>query len=127
MSTESTVSSVSNTQLDYMNLLVTQLQNQNPLEPMDSADMTSQLVQFSELEMLEEMNTSFSQVLDSVQSDYASSLIGKEISFYAKAEDGTSELHTGTVERVVKGDEGETTLVVDGASVELANVVSIQG
>ena len=43
------------------------------------------------------MNTSFSQVLDSVQSNYASSLIGKEISFYAKAEDGSSELETGTV------------------------------
>jgi len=126
MSTESTASSVSSTQLEYMNLLVTQLQNQNPLEPMDGTDMTAQLAQFSQLEMLDSMNTSFSKVLDSVQSSYASSLIGKEVSFYAKAADGASELETGQVEEVVLGDEGEVTLVVDGEKVSLAAVVSIR-
>ncbi|MCD6175181.1 MAG: flagellar hook capping protein, partial [Planctomycetes bacterium] len=37
--------------LDYLKLLVTELQNQNPLEPMEQKDMAAQLAQFSQLEL----------------------------------------------------------------------------
>ena len=37
--------------LDYLTLLVTELQNQNPLEPMEQKDMAAQLAQFSQLEL----------------------------------------------------------------------------
>jgi flagellar basal-body rod modification protein FlgD len=65
--------------MDYMKLLVAQLQNQNPLEPLDNKDMTAQLAQFSQLQQLETMNSSFGRVLDSVQRA-THSLIG-EVSF----------------------------------------------
>ena len=42
---------------DFLNLLVTQLQYQDPLNPMDSTDFTAQLAQFSSLEQLTNMNT----------------------------------------------------------------------
>lgn len=50
-----TVSQLSGQQLGqdfqtFLNLLTTQLQNQDPLEPMDSNEFTSQLVQFSQVE-----------------------------------------------------------------------------
>ncbi len=45
----SAVTSSSKIQTDYMKLLVTQLQNQNPLEPLDNNEMASQLAQFSQL------------------------------------------------------------------------------
>ena len=41
---------------DFLNLLVTQLQYQDPMNPMDSADFTAQLAQFSSLEQLTNMN-----------------------------------------------------------------------
>jgi len=41
---------------DFLNLLVTQLQYQDPLNPMDSADFTAQLAQFSSLEQLTNMS-----------------------------------------------------------------------
>lgn len=41
---------------DFLNLLVTQLQYQDPLNPMDSTDFTAQLAQFSSLEQLTNMN-----------------------------------------------------------------------
>ncbi len=41
---------------DFLNLLVTQLQHQDPLNPMDSTDFTAQLAQFSSLEQLTNMN-----------------------------------------------------------------------
>jgi len=73
--------SASNLKLDYMNLLVTQLQNQNPLEPMSNEDMSAQLAQFSQLEQLENLNTRFDQVLQSTQRSFANDMVGKQVSF----------------------------------------------
>jgi len=55
--------SASSIQADYMKLLVTQLQNQNPLEPLDNNEMASQLAQFSQLQQLESMNSNFESFL----------------------------------------------------------------
>jgi flagellar basal-body rod modification protein FlgD len=71
MSTSSVTATASDIQMDYMKLLVTQLQNQNPLEPLDNNEMASQLAQFSQLQQLETMSSSFVQVLDTVERDYA--------------------------------------------------------
>ena len=46
---------------DFLNLLITQLQFQDPLEPMDDTDFIAQLAQFSSLEQMQNLNTSFSQ------------------------------------------------------------------
>jgi flagellar basal-body rod modification protein FlgD len=121
-----TTASSSDIQTDYMKLLVTQLQNQNPLEPLDNKDMSAQLAQFSQLQQVENLNTSFRQVLESVQRSYASSLIGKEISFQAQASDGTVEIQTGQVEEVTIGADGEILLTVDDQQVKLAEVTSIR-
>ena len=56
MSPISELSSASKIQMDYMNLLITQLQNQNPLEPLDNNQMATQLAQLSQLQQLESMN-----------------------------------------------------------------------
>jgi flagellar basal-body rod modification protein FlgD len=126
MSTIGASASASDMQMDYMRLLVTQLQNQNPLEPMDNSEMTAQLTQFSQLQQLEGMNTSFGRVLESVQRSYASSLIGREVSFKATAMDGAIETRTGQVQEVVMGKDGRVTLVVGDQQVDLADVVSIR-
>jgi len=107
-------------------LLVTQLQNQNPLEPMTNQEMAAQLAQFSQLQQLETLNRSFSGVLASVQRNYASSLIGKEVSFEATAENGATETTTGTVTEVSLGDEGEIVLSVGNQKVNLSDVTSIR-
>jgi hypothetical protein len=72
----------SDLKLDYMKLLVTQLQNQDPLEPMDNAEMTSQLAQISQLEQLAGVNQSFEKVLQAAQLNQATGLIGRDVSFY---------------------------------------------
>lgn len=89
--------SASKQQLDFMTLLVTQLQNQNPLEPMDNQQMASQLAQLSQLQLTEEMNgnietmnstmgnmnTSFQGAMLMAELDFAESLLGREVSFYS--------------------------------------------
>ena len=127
MADTASVNNASDLQMNYMTLLVTQLQNQNPLEPMDNQDMSAQLAQFSQLEQLESMNNSFSQVLNSVQRGYASSLIGKEVSFAATAEDGSEETLTGQVEEVAMVGDGDIALLVGDYAVSLADVSGVRG
>ena len=100
MSTKA-IASASNIQMDYMKLLVTQLQNQNPLEPMNNDQMASQLAQFSQLSQLESMNSSFADVLATTNRSYANSLLGKNVTFYAENDvTGNLEKEVGTVSSV---------------------------
>ncbi len=126
MSAISSTPSATDLQTDYMKLLVTQLQNQNPLEPLDNKDMSAQLAQFSQLQQTENLNTSFSKVLESVQRSYASSLIGKEVSFKVQGADGTLQTQTGEVDEVVIGADGTLLLMVDDRQIKLADVTSIR-
>lgn len=66
---------------NYLNLLVAQLQNQNPLEPMDNNQMAMQLAQLSQLEQTENMNSTFSKVLLSQQTAEANGMIGRQVSY----------------------------------------------
>ncbi|HLB74901.1 MAG TPA: flagellar hook capping FlgD N-terminal domain-containing protein [Sedimentisphaerales bacterium] len=126
MSSVEGTSSASNMQVDYMTLLVAQLQNQNPLEPLDNNEMASQLAQFTQLQQLESMNTSFSEVLTDIQREYASSLIGKEISFLADDGSGTAAVTTGTVEEVYNDVDGEIVLVTGDYIVGLDDIISVK-
>jgi len=123
---DSSLTSVSSAQMDYMNLLVTQLQNQNPLEPMDNKEMASQLAQFSQLEQLESMNSNFASVLATTERTYATSLIGKEVSFIAKAEDDTQELARGVVGEIYNDMDGEVMLSVEDYAISLEDILTVK-
>jgi len=112
--------------MDYMNLLITQLQNQNPLEPLDNNEMASQLAQFSQLQQLESMNESFAKVLATTELTYANSLIGKEVSFMLENETGTTDITSGVVEQVYNNIGGEIFLIVGNYTLGLENVISVK-
>ncbi|MDD5298554.1 MAG: flagellar hook assembly protein FlgD [Rhodocyclaceae bacterium] len=66
----------------FLNLLVTQLQNQDPLNPMDNAQMTTQLAQISTVGGLAQLNTSLQSLLATNtdnQTLQAAGLIGKNV------------------------------------------------
>ena len=44
---------------EFLTLLVSQMQNQDPMNPMDNTDMIAQLAQFSSLEQMQNLNQSF--------------------------------------------------------------------
>jgi flagellar basal-body rod modification protein FlgD len=71
---------------DFLNLLVTQMQNQDPLDPMKGTEFASQLAQFSSLEQLTNINTSLQQSLNanaalssSINNALAATFIGKDV------------------------------------------------
>jgi flagellar hook assembly protein FlgD len=110
MSITSVGASANEIRNDFMKLLVTQLQNQNPLEPMDNQQMATQLAQLSTLEQLENMNTTFQKVLASQEQTQAMELIGKEVDFFPE---GMTELCRGEVAAVNVYDEGIRLVVGD--------------
>jgi len=121
----SATNTASNIQMDYMNLLITQLQNQNPLEPLDNNEMASQLAQFSQLQQLESMNASFEKVLATTELTYANSLLGKEITFMPETEAGAADITSGIVEQVYNNVDGEIFLRVGNLTLGLKNVISV--
>lgn len=120
----SQIAQASSLQIDYMKLLTTQLQNQNPLEPMDNNDMTAQLTQFSQLSQLETMNSSFADILKTVQRNHATSLIGKDVTFVGETSEGTVDLITGTVEQIANKD-GEVLLGVGDYTLTLDDIIGV--
>lgn len=120
------INSVSQSQLDYMNLLVTQMKNQNPMEPMNNKEMTAQMTQFSQLQQLEDLNSNFSDALQSANLNYAGSLLGKSVTFKTSDENGNSRTVTGVVEQVQKGGNSEVQLVTSEGITDLNNVSSVK-
>jgi flagellar basal-body rod modification protein FlgD len=118
------INSATSTQLaaDYMTMLLTQLKNQDPLEPMDNSQMTAQLTSLSQLEQMEKMNTYFSSVLSNVEFSYAQSLVGKVISFYDYTNDKT--INAKVSEAILSSSEG-TKLVAGDYLVGINEVMSI--
>ncbi len=126
MDAVSATSSASNLQLDYMKLLIVQLQNQNPLEPLDNNEMASQLAQFSQLQQLESMNTSFAKVLATTELTYANSLLGKEVTFMPETTTGATDTTSGIVEQVYNNVDGEIFLRVGESTFGLENVITVK-
>lgn len=67
---------------DFLTMMMAQLKNQDPLNPMDNTAFVAQLAQFSQVSGIQNLNTtmtSLSQNMTSNQALQASSLIGKQV------------------------------------------------
>lgn len=114
----------------FMNLLVHQLKNQDPLEPIANEDFIAQLAGFSSLEQMETLNENIVGMVLLQQSNAllqqltdSSSMIGKTVAYVDPA--SGAEL-TGTVTSV-KVSDGLAVLGIGGGEVPLANVNEILG
>lgn len=105
---------------DFLQLLVTQLQNQDPTSPTDSSTFMTQLAQFSTLEQ----ETNISQSVDGLASTESVTqgvdLIGKQITYTGS--DGTPA--SGTVDGVAVSGSG-VTFDVGGVSVQPSDVTNV--
>ncbi len=91
----------------FLKLLVAQLQQQDPLDPMAGSDFMGELAQFSTLEQIMAVEQSLERLLFATQAAQATALIGRPVS-YERA-DGT--VGQGTVD-AVSFDRGAIALVV---------------
>jgi len=108
---------------EFLRLFTVQLRAQDPLKPMDSAEMTSQMAQFSSLEQLTNINTNLNNLLlfqNSLQNVSATNMIGKQVMLASN-----DEIHTVTG---VLFDNNQTYLELDnGSKIQLGDVKKIMG
>jgi flagellar basal-body rod modification protein FlgD len=67
---------------EFMDLMLAQLKNQNPLEPQDNGEFISQLAQFSSLEEMQKLSSTVNDVVGqfrSTQALQASAMVGKTV------------------------------------------------
>lgn len=105
---------------DFLNLLVTQMTSQDPMNPMTNQDMLSQMVQFSTLQG----NTTMQSTLAGMQSGQAlseaNSLLGRQVNLQVDK--------STTAQGVVSGVDmstGTPQIIVNGQSYNLSQVLAI--
>ncbi len=111
----------------FLQLLVMQMQSQDPLAPTDNTEMVAQLAQFTSLEQMNNLTTSFASLSDEIDRlnfVTAGSLLGRSVS----GADTMGVLRQGKVEQVFydSANGGGVYLVVQGQPVPLANIQQIQ-
>jgi flagellar basal-body rod modification protein FlgD len=106
----------------FLSILVTQLRNQDPMQPLQDKDFIAQMAQFTSVEQLMNMNTELSLLRQSMGS--ASSLIGKTIEWNEYDEAGKVKLVNGVVDSIIS-KEGVLYATVGATSVALDYVSSI--
>lgn len=84
---------------EFLKILITQLQNQDPTAPMQDKEFIAQMAQFSSLEQITNMSSSFAKLASTLTGGEAFSALGREVDVQGK--DGIVQ---GTVSEVVRGE-----------------------
>lgn len=102
---------------EFLQLLVCQLQNQDPLNPQSDQEFIAQLAQFSSLEQMTNMNETFSN-------NSAYSLVGKEVIVQKTDSNGSVTEVRGTVD-YVEMKNGDAYLSINGQSFEVDDLLQV--
>ena len=103
---------------DFLTLLVTQLQNQDPTEPMENTEFISQMAQFSSLEQMTNMSNSFGKLASYITSSEATSTLGKKVEL--NIGDTTT---VGTVDGVSRGENPQ--ILVNGMYYTMDKIAAV--
>ncbi|MBN9523136.1 flagellar hook capping protein [bacterium] len=117
------VNAIGASQDQFIQLLVAQLQNQDPLEPVDSQSFITQLSQLQTVQGLTQLNASFGEMLKLQQLTQGADLIGKTVTF-TPAEGG--DARSGEVSAVTLSD-GSYVLQIGNDQVGLDQVTNVSG
>lgn len=82
---------------EFLQLLTTEMQNQDPMKPVDDTQSVAQLAQFSALSATEELNTSFQNFQSNFGVLQSASLIGKTVTVDTPDASGNTSTITGSV------------------------------
>jgi len=101
---------------DFLNLLITQLKNQNPLDPMKDTDFIAQLANFSNLQQMTSVNTNVSSLLQQQNIANATSMIGKQVT--------TSDGKSGIVSQVSMAG-GQVSIYVGTNKYSMSDITAV--
>jgi flagellar basal-body rod modification protein FlgD len=103
---------------DFLQLMVAQMQNQDPLNPTDSTEYMSQIAQFSSVEQGINTNNKLDYLLFNSDVLQANTMVGQTIT----SADGSV---TGTIASVRIDSAGPTAILDDGTEVPITTGVNI--
>jgi flagellar basal-body rod modification protein FlgD len=103
----------------FLTLLITEMKNQDPTQPMDSTAYVAQLATFSQLGQQVQTNAKLDQMLQAASLSQAGSIIGHTIT----SADGQT---SGTVSEVRIVSDGIVAVLADGSEVPVGDGVVIQ-
>jgi flagellar basal-body rod modification protein FlgD len=105
----------------FLQILVTQLRNQDPMQPMQDKEFIAQMAQFSSLEQMVNMAKEMTSLRQSA--GMAAALIGKEVS-WVETEDTGVVNHSGIVDSIIWRD-GNQFAKVNNVEVAMDKILSI--
>ncbi|WKB54471.1 flagellar hook assembly protein FlgD [Eleftheria terrae] len=115
----------------FLKLLVTQMQNQDPLNPMDNAQVTSQMAQIQTVSGIEKLNTSMSTMGSSFmqgQAMQAASLIGRDVLIEGNTmtvEQGADNKEFGRAAFELSGKASRVTVQVTDAAGQVLDTLEL--
>ncbi|MET3728734.1 flagellar basal-body rod modification protein FlgD [Fictibacillus halophilus] len=117
---------------DFLKILITQLQNQDPTSPMQDREFIAQMASFSSLEQMTNMNQTMQQFL-SFQTESSllqqSQMIGKQVTYETETVDAGGNKKIEEKEAVVKSvlfEKGSVMLEMsDGTKITSYQVIKI--
>ncbi|MBP2003490.1 flagellar hook assembly protein FlgD [Halobacillus andaensis] len=115
---------------DFLKILMAQLQNQDPLDPMEDKEFVSQMAQFSSLEQMTNMSSTmdnFTKSQRSIPVIQYSGLIGKEVTYpvYDKETEAVEAFKEGKVNSVSQEDGDTFLLLKDGGKVPVDEITKV--
>lgn len=99
----------------FLQLLTTELQNQDPTSPMDDTQSVAQLAQFSALQATNELDQSFQNFQSNFGVLQSSALIGKSVTVVSTDSSGNSSNVTGTVS-AIQVQNGQPYFTMNGSN-----------
>lgn len=111
---------------DFLKLLVTQVRYQDPLKPTEDKEFIAQLAQFSSLEQMQNLNTSFSSLANMQNSLFTASVMGQAVSLIGRQVEGVEneQAFSGLVNGM-KIVDGVPVILVDGKEVNISSITKI--
>ena len=106
---------------DFLQLLTSQITNQDPLEPMKDTEFISQMANIASLEQMEQFSKGFSKFADSQHAMLAQGYLGHEV----KIQDNDREI-SGIVESINTNDEGTPEIVVNGTAYSPSSIKEVK-
>jgi flagellar basal-body rod modification protein FlgD len=106
----------------FLKLMITELQNQDPLNPMDNTEYISQLAQFSSLEQMQNVNDNLSVLINAESGFSALNLIGKKVNCVDP--DNTEKTISGKVD-TIKFVSGTPVITINEREIPLSYVTSV--
>ncbi|KQR77729.1 flagellar basal body rod modification protein [Rhizobium sp. Leaf384] len=103
----------------FLKLLVAQMKNQDPTQPMDSTQQIAQLATFSQVEQTIQTNTNLESLLQRTSLSEANAVIGKTVT----SADGKT---TGVVKEVTLYSDGIVALLENGSKLAIGPGVSVK-